>query len=90
LDKACEQSGAGRRVEQTERDAGLGRLATWHGGPRTQARAKGARGTELGRACAGPRGEAVTPQCHLGFLSNAKPRTIISCEPKVSMSIKLT
>jgi hypothetical protein len=22
----------------------------------------------------------VTPQCHLGFLSNAKPRTIISCE----------
>jgi hypothetical protein len=24
----------------------------------------------------------VTPQCHLGFLSNAKPRTIISCEPK--------
>jgi hypothetical protein len=41
LDKACEQSGAGRRVEQTERDAGLGRLATWHGGPRTQTRAKG-------------------------------------------------
>jgi uncharacterized coiled-coil protein SlyX len=25
---------------------------------------------------------AVTPQCHLGFLSNAKPRTIILCEPK--------
>jgi hypothetical protein len=24
----------------------------------------------------------VTPQCHLGFLSNAKPRTIISCESK--------
>jgi hypothetical protein len=24
----------------------------------------------------------VTPQCHLGFLSNAKPRTIILCEPK--------
>jgi hypothetical protein len=26
--------------------------------------------------------EAVTPQCHLGFLSNAKPRIIILCEPK--------
>jgi hypothetical protein len=24
----------------------------------------------------------VTPQCHLGFISNAKPKTIISCEPK--------
>jgi hypothetical protein len=24
----------------------------------------------------------VTPQCHLGFLSNAKPRIIILCEPK--------
>jgi hypothetical protein len=24
----------------------------------------------------------VTPQCHLGFISNAKPRTIILCEPK--------
>jgi hypothetical protein len=25
---------------------------------------------------------SVTPQCHLGFISNAKPRTIILCEPK--------
>jgi hypothetical protein len=25
---------------------------------------------------------AVTPQCHSGFFSNAKPRTIILCEPK--------
>jgi hypothetical protein len=24
----------------------------------------------------------VTPQCHLGFLSNTNPRTIILCEPK--------
>jgi hypothetical protein len=24
----------------------------------------------------------VTPQCHSGFLSNDKPRTIILCEPK--------
>jgi hypothetical protein len=24
----------------------------------------------------------VTPQCHLGFFSNAKPRIIILCEPK--------
>jgi hypothetical protein len=29
-----------------------------------------------------PRAPAVTPQCHLRFLSNAKPRTIILCEPK--------
>ena len=28
------------------------------------------------------RGKAVTPQCHLGFLSNDKPRIIILCEPK--------
>jgi hypothetical protein len=27
-------------------------------------------------------GASVTPQCHLGFLSNTNPRTIISCEPK--------
>jgi hypothetical protein len=26
--------------------------------------------------------ERVTPQCHLGFLSNTNLRTIISCEPK--------
>jgi hypothetical protein len=32
----------------------------------------------------------VTPQCHLGFLSSANPRTIILCEPKLSMNIKLT
>jgi hypothetical protein len=25
-------------------------------------------------------GECVTPQCHLGFLSSANPRTIILCE----------
>jgi hypothetical protein len=27
-------------------------------------------------------GPSVTPQCHLGFLSNTNPRTIISCESK--------
>jgi hypothetical protein len=26
--------------------------------------------------------KGVTPQCHLGFLSNTNPRTIILCEPK--------
>jgi hypothetical protein len=31
----------------------------------------------------------VTPQCHLGFLSSANPRTIILCEPRLSMNIKL-
>jgi hypothetical protein len=25
---------------------------------------------------------SVTPQCHIGFLSNTNPRTIILCEPK--------
>jgi hypothetical protein len=29
-----------------------------------------------------PSEAVVTPQCHLGFISNAKPRTIILCEPK--------
>jgi hypothetical protein len=28
------------------------------------------------------RGPFCDTQCHLGFISNAKPRTIISCEPK--------
>jgi hypothetical protein len=39
--------------------------------------------------CPWPKG-SVTPQCHLGFLSSDNPKTIILCEPKLSMSIKLT
>jgi hypothetical protein len=39
-------------------------------GPEAQARVRGREGAV-----------SVTPECHLGFLSSANPRTIILCEP---------